>query len=270
MNLESRYKPLVTVQLMTCNGDYALAPRAIKSIAEQDLDPGLMELQIVYDGPPEEGASDVLEAATADLLFTADFFCSDQATGYYTVPRNRALPMAHGIYINFMDADNEMAPSHLSGLLAALRQPHPESGWPAFVYSRREYIKDEGLVNDRLPEGPSPLVNWTQKNVSRLMQAPQSNFVDTGDMLLPIGLLYELAERTGVVWNSECRRFGDWDLVKRMADCGFRGQAVDQVTNIYHWTGKNLQVTRTQESEIRAVPIELFEKAVAEGKYKVQ
>ena len=195
------------------------------------------------------------------------FVGGDEKNGYYCVARNRALPDLRGFYVAHMDADNEFAPNHLSGLLAAIRIPHPDQGLPHFVYSRREYIHDKG-ADENLPTGPSPLVPWTQENIQRLQASPQGNFVDTGDFLVGKSALYRLAEKTGYVWNSGVRRFGDWDLVARMANTGFKGMAVDQVTNLYHWTGSNLQTTRKHVSDIDFIPVKSYERLKREGLIK--
>ncbi len=272
--IETRVKPLVTVQLMVCSGDVHLAPRAIRSVMAQDLPHDLVELQIVHDGPASEVAQEVLEEAAKDAEFEVNFFATEYASGYYTGPRNRALPYAKGLYLVFMDADNEMAPQHLSALLAAIRSPDPELGWVHFAYTRREYVLDEGAApkvdGQALPTGPSPLVPWEGTALQNLMQSPMANFVDTGDMIVARSTLYELAEVTGCVWNSELRRFGDWDLVMRMAGCGLTGRAVDQASNIYHWTGSNLQTTRRADFQqpVIAVPLDLYEDAIERGDYK--
>jgi glycosyltransferase involved in cell wall biosynthesis len=259
---ETHYKPLVTVQLMCCETDFQYVPRAVKSIKSQDLPLDLIELQIVHDGPPGEEASEVLEEVADSLtpFHYAVVVWSDSASGYYTVPRNQAFPHTKGLYLTFMDADNEMKPPHLSGLLEALRGSKCD-----FAYTRRHYVFDEGVVNKTCASGPSALVPWTRESARRLESGPANNFVDTGDIMVARSVLFELADSMGSIWNSSCRKFGDWDLVCRMSQAGFTGLAVDQVTNIYHWTGKNISTERYL-SDLVALPVELYERAKAEGK----
>lgn len=249
--------PLVTVQLMTCEADVSLAPRAIASILKQDLDPKDLEIQVVFDGPPSESAQSTLEEALRPAKCPVNLFASPKRTGYYCVPRNMAFPYAWGFYMAHMDADNEWRPRHLSGLLAAIRSPQGDQGWPHFVYSRREYVIDEG-ASTKLPSGPSVLIPWTPEYITKMATHPKFNFVDTGDFLIGKSTLQEVAERTGSVWNANVRRFGDWDLVKRMAQIGVRGHAVDQITHIYHWHGLNVQLTRRTVETI-AVPYDLYQ-----------
>ena len=200
------------------------------------------------------------------LDFHLDFVATPEHSGYYTVARNRSMELARGLYIAHMDADNEYGPGHLSGLLKALRIPDPEGGWPHFAYSRRLYVRDADFTTDKdVPEGPSPFIPWAPQSRKRILEGPKTNFIDTGDMLIPRSVLFMLAEMSGHVWDVNARRFGDHDLVSRMIGCSFRGKAVDQTTNIYHWTGKNLQLTRGL-SEVMFIPAEVYEKMKEEGK----
>ncbi len=250
--------PLVTVQVMTCEGDIHLLPRAVASVANQSVPQEQIDLQILFDGMPSPAAGEVLEGIRGKMPRMREFVW-DQPTGYYCVPRNRALHAVWGFYLAHLDADNEWKEEHLEVLLRAIRNPHPVSGWPHFVYSRREYVSDIELEEEsQLPLGPSALTEWTPENCDSLKRSPMNNFLDTGDFLISASALMELATRTGCVWNSNCRRFGDWDLACRLATSGIRGQAVDVVSHIYHWTGKNLQMTR-KISDVVGIPIESYE-----------
>ena len=262
--------PFVTVMIACHDGDVALLPRAIESLCRQDLAHSEIHVLVAYDGPPSDAAMTILETFPK-LATEAGFYGGAielaawaTKTGYYTAPRNRALQFVEGLYLATMDADNEFAPAHLSGLLEAIRWSHPQDGWPHFVYSRREYVKDEDCDREGVPLGPSPLIEWNKETVSAMVQSPMANFVDTGDMLISVGALYHLSNATGVVWDPNVRRFGDWDLVQRMARAGMRGRAVDQVTNIYHWTGRNLQLTRWA-SEVDIIPSSIYEKLKEQG-----
>lgn len=264
--------PLVTVQIAMHDGDVHLAKRALDSIEAQDVPPGQLQVVIAYDGLPSEEAEATLGEAATGRPFPIDLLASPEATGYYTVPRNRALPRCWGYYIAHLDADNEYLPGHLRGLLTAIRTPHLQDGWPHFVYSRREYVIDYAIEPGGTvpPQGPSPLVPWTPENILRLASPRQDrggNFIDTGDFLIGRSALLELAERSGCVWDNNRRRFGDWDLVVRLANHGFRGQAVDQVTHRYHWTGANLQLNRAV-SDINFIPADVYETLRAEGKIR--
>jgi hypothetical protein len=171
---------------------------------------------------------------------------------------NLATIHAYGHYIAYLDADNEWKFDHLSRLLDALRTPDSETGWPHFAYTRREYVRDEGAPED-LPVGPSTLIPWTEASVALLPQTPMNNFIDSSDFMVAKSVLFELSERTGKIWDESRRRFGDWDLVCRFAQCGFRGKALDQLTHIYHWHSQNLQHTRGETLPMTPMPVEYFE-----------
>lgn len=254
--------PLVTVNLACYSGDTELLPRAVASLMTQDLPHEQIQVLPIFDGDPTPEEEEAIVATFVDTDFHSTFLIgTGRKTGYYCLGRNQAIeyPYNFGHYQANLDADNEYAPNHLSGLLEAIRIPHPEDGWPHFVYSRREYIFDEGITpGGDLPDKPSILVEWTEENAQRLLLGPKANFIDTGDFLIGKGALYELSERTGCIWNPNLRRFGDWDLVKRMFEAGLRGRAVDQITNYYHWTGRNLQTERSL-SEFTAIPADMYE-----------
>jgi len=258
--------PLVTVNLVAHDGDIQYLPRAVKSILAQNLPRKQIQVLVAYDGMPGAKALKILGAQLDDHPFHSVFVLESPKTGYYCVPRNRALsmPMNFGLYQANLDVDNEWKMGHLSGLLEAIRTPDPEDGWPHFVYSRREYVVDEGTEPGKLPTGPSTFVPWTQDSAQHLCMSPQNNFVDTSDFLISKSGLFRLGEVSGCAWNSEQRRFGDWELMTRLAKHGFRGRAVDQTTHIYHWTGKNVQLTRPVE-EVKMLPAEVYERMREQG-----
>ena len=88
---------------------------------------------------------------------------------------------------------------------------------------------------------------WCPDTVQRLFLGPTHNFIDSSDLLIGKGVCYWVGERTGWMFNEELSRFGDWEFVTRLAKLGLPGAAVDAATNIYHWHGKNLQLTRKPE-----------------------
>lgn len=260
--------PLVSTVVVTHPGDWHLLPRALRSLNGQ-LPRGEHEVIVMNDGPEDEaffGMESDIQAIAKDWDFSLELVATKEHSGYYCVARNRSMELVRGHYIAHMDADNEFGEGHLRSLLFALRVPHPAAGWPHFAYTRRTYVHDEG-AEDTGFSGPSTLRTWSQENVHALLQGPGNNFIDTGDLMVPKSVLFYVAELTGFVWNTNCRRYGDYDLVTRLAGCGLRGLAVDRATNIYHWTGKNLQLTR-QLSDIMVIPADVYDKLKAEGKMR--
>lgn len=228
--------PLVTAQVMACKADWHYLRRSLASVAAQTVE---CEVQVMFDGePPEELERDLTDNPIVDCLLLG----TEREYGYYTMPRNVGTMFVRSPYVAFLDADNEWEKDHLEKLLQAIRVPDPVQGWPAFVYSRIRYVRDEGAPED-CPAGDGAHVPW-EHYAGKLLEGPMSNFVDSSSMLWSKGALYRLAELSGTMWNPQCRRFGDWDLVKRAYECGLRGRAVDNLSNVYHWTGKNVQLTR--------------------------
>lgn len=262
--------PLISVLVVTHSGDCHLLGRALESLYNQNLRLSEIEILIYFDGTPTPEEQEVMASALnspgLSSFYNCQFVEGGVKNGYYCVGRNRITPLAQGFYVANMDADNEFAPNHLSGLLKAIREPG-EDGFPHFAYSRRKYIIDPGVKDPPTPDGlESPLLPWETETIKTMMKAPNNNFIDTGDLLISKAVLYRLADETGCIWNSQCRRFGDWDLVCRLAMTGFRGRAVDQVTNLYHWTGKNIQVT--EKDELMAMDRDVYDKLREDGYIK--
>ena len=258
--------PLVTVQLVTHSGDLHLVPRAIESLCHQTIPHELMDVQLIFDGKPTPEEDEAIVEATAGVDFPILLIHAEEKSGYYTKPRNQALPKVWGTYIVHMDADNRFAAAHLQNLLNGIRDPE---GWHHFAYGQRVYVSDEGAPKG-LPGGTSPFKEWTPENVEPMVTDPMMNFIDTGDFIIGRSTLYWLAELTGHVWDGEMRRFGDWELISRMARVGFRGKAIHSATHFYHWTGQNLQLTRgtTGDDEVMIIPQSLHDQLVREGKYR--
>ncbi len=241
------HDPLVSVLLRVHEAYAEFLPRAWKSVLGQTVPRSDFELFVVVDGSPDEcpRIREFEESVGQPDGLVGGFTYTPQRTGYFAIPCNMVIPWSSAPWIAFLDADNEWEPNHLEVLLRAVAG----SQRPALAYTRRRYVReDQGLLPSGLPEGPSPLVPWTPENVRRLFLGPTHNFVDSGDMIVSKGALFRLNYRDGHVFNPEMMRFGDWDLVVRLATLdGLAGAAVDAATNIYHWHGCNLQLTRRWE-----------------------
>ncbi len=240
--------------------------RALDSIRAQELNPSLWHLVIVSDGELEAADAAELKELCADFPVHVTDHQLKAATGYYTVPTNAAITFqTRAPYLAFMDADNEIEPNHLSGLLRAMRTPGPD--WlPHFAYTRIKYVRDADAPDDeRKQEGESPLVPWTAQTAAMLTLGPRFNFIDSGSLMIARSALYWLAEATGQMWNPDVNRFGDWDIAARMASIGFRGRPVDQLSNVYHWHGNNLQGNRPPVG-LEMISEELYEQLKAQGK----
>lgn len=254
--------PDITVIVAAYNGDAQYLPRACASLEAQEFQD--FEVIIAFDGPPDEKAEAIFESLNQ---FDLDIrvIAGPEQTGYYCIPRNYAIPLARGHYIINLDADNEFDTDHLAALIEEIREVGPDGQTPDMTYTRREYVVDPEADPDKHITGESPLTLPTPQRIMGLHKSPYNNFIDTSEFLIAKSVLYELAEKTGVIWNPECRRFGDWELMTRLFGIGIRARAVDQASLIYHWTGKNLQTTRNI-SDVDFIPAQLYEKLKEEGK----
>jgi glycosyltransferase involved in cell wall biosynthesis len=249
MNNPDAPTPLVSVVLRTWEEQRKYLARSIPSILAQDLGAADMELLVCCDGPTSGETDEELNHLLADCGLRTRILCTEEHTGYYCVSSNMGIIMSKAPFVAFLDADNEWKPEHLSGLLAAILAPDPDFWLPAFVYSRQFYVRDEG-ASEKLSVGPGRFVEWTRPNIAHSAANSANGFVDGSSLLVARSAFYYLAECTGTMWNPNCRRFGDWELVHRMANMGIRGRAVDQLTNLYHWTGENLQTQRRPHGDL--------------------
>jgi glycosyltransferase involved in cell wall biosynthesis len=261
--------PLVSVIVHTHREYAKFLPRALNSIISQTLPKEHIEVLVVHDGPDDDETQAICLEVLGSQPMNSKLFSSPRKFGYYTALSNFGIVRAEGTYVAFLDADNEWEPAHLVNLLEVLRVPDPDLGWAHFAYSRRKYVKDESMQGEAFV-GESPLIPWDDEAVLRMLDGnPTLNFIDTSDFMTSKSVLYELAERTGQIWNTGTRRFGDWDIIHRMVMCGFRGRAVDASTNIYHWHGENLQLNRApNEGTVSIVSDEQYDKLKREGKIR--
>jgi glycosyltransferase involved in cell wall biosynthesis len=227
--------------------------RALASVIVQDFKD--FEVIVIHDGPMNQETKDVCDEAVKEFE-KRDVHCAvlalSENSGYQCVPKNSATWMARGDYVAYLDDDNEWTPTHLTVLFNAIEEGHK---WPDLVYGRREYIIEDGCDNEKLAQGPSPLVEFTDEAVEAMGKSPMYNFIDTSDALIAKGAIWRMFLATGSMWNEELRRFGDWEFFLRgIAFSGWRGKAVDEVVQKYYWHGENLQLTRPAQESPKEVP----------------
>lgn len=233
-----------------------LLRRALTSALSQDISVP-WEVLVVSDGKPDKEVVDVCEEMSFefdDYKIPFTFFGTEEASGYQCKPKNVALLHARGEYAVFLDYDNEWRQDHLSSHYAAMTAGNV---WPDFTYSRMHYVIDEGCdkivklpggKDHELPEGDTEFQPWNSEAQKRLSASPLANFVDTSSFMASKGAFWRLYVATQTMWNEDYRRFADWELIARAVFfAGWRGKGVDKVTVDYHWTGKNVQLTRPVE-----------------------
>jgi len=114
------------------------------------------------------------------------------------------------------------------------------------VYSRWRYDGDGPMSGMEFPYH-----QMNKASALGLTQTPMANFIDTSSMLYSKAAM---AVRLGRdAWNTEIRRFGDWDLAARSVQMGMKWKGVDRVTYTYYWHGENLQLVRPADERAVAV-----------------
>jgi len=231
-----------------------LLPRALASVMSQLDDFDDFEVVVVDDCSEDDGATEKVIRQWAEwfdkrgIAFTP--YRLGENSGAQAVPKNQAIIHSRGSFIRFLDDDNEWTPGSLRVLMDAIEEGDV---WPDVVYGRREYVIDDGAPlkspqGDTLPFGPTQFVPFDR---DRLAAGVQYNFIDTGDFLVSKGAMWWLHEHTGSMWSPAYRRFGDYELLTRAAHLDklvqatpWRFKGIDSIVSRYHWTGRNLQLTR--------------------------
>jgi len=199
--------PAVSVVTPTWHRHDLLLSRCIPSVQAQTWP--LIEHVIVSDGPDPE-LQDVLSHSVpwASGVTFAQLPEHDEAARWGHHARLRALELAQGEYICYLDDDNAFRPQHVELLVAALEE-HPEAG---FAYS---VIQMNGH-GEPYPVGADP---------------PYLGGIDTSAIMHRRGLL-EVAS-----WRCNGhQQTVDWDLVARWVQAGVTWAFVHEVTADYYFS----------------------------------
>lgn len=114
-------KPIISVIIPVYNGERFLA-EAIRSVLDQTLLPN--EIIVVDDGSTDDSAAIVVELARTSALPIRYVYQENQGPA---AARNRALTIATGAMIAFMDADDLWLPDKTRQQVAVLAT-HPTAG----------------------------------------------------------------------------------------------------------------------------------------------
>lgn len=153
----------------------------------------------------------------------------DENSGYQARPKNVGISYARGSYIANADDDDEWYPHHLETLVDVL-----ESMDCDLAYGSWDFGGDrEGERWEHIP--------FNHLTAHLILSSPQLNFISCHTVYSKAAALVTLGRH---VFDEDLRRFGDWDVYRRMLERGLRFRGVDEATYKYVWHGENLQLTR--------------------------
>lgn len=183
--------------LMPCFNAASYVSAAIQSVLAQTWTD--LELIVVDDGSTDDSAEIAATFAPRGVRLLRQRNASAAAA------RNAALAASGGSHVLFLDADDLIAPTHLSSLLAALEHAPEEavavSAWSPFRKTPGEQRKYEPL-----PSGSIDPVSWLVGDWRNAQPMTQS-----GMFLLPRSLL----ERVGG-WDERLSLIDDFEFFARV------------------------------------------------------
>ncbi len=220
--------PLVSIIIRTC-GRPQILKRALDSIRRQTY-PNV-EAVIVEDG--KNTAEEMLKKEYADMRFIY------QATGTH-VGRSRAgnlaMQLSSGVYLNFLDDDDELFPDHVQKLVHALRGRQERAAY-SIAQERQTAVRPGNRT-------------YIKKKYIRYRQPFYRLLLYAGNYIPIQSILFErsLFETYGGL-DEEVGMMEDWDLwVRYSAVTDF--VYVNQVTSCYYVPGKTAD-KKEREKKLR-------------------
>ena len=236
--------PKVSVVISTYDRPGALV-RCVESVLAQTYDD--FEIIVVDDG------SFTAKAALESLVDRANerdvrmvVLEMTENSGYQCAPKNLGIKVAQGELISHIDDDDEMLPRHLELLVGAIEEHDAD-----LAYGRWVNVVEEGCEIDIEDGSEWVWVPFNHVTANLLMMGPLTNFIASATVFKRNKALETFGK---FVWNENMRRFGDWDLWKRMYLAKFKIVGVNEATFKYHWHGQNLQLVRpVNESTVKRI-----------------
>lgn len=187
--------PMVSVIIAAYNAEKYVG-QAIDSVLAQSYPS--VEVIVVDDGSTDRTAA-IVKGYGARVRYL------HQENAERSAARNHGMRQARGAYLNFLDADDLLAPEKLAEQVAFLEE-HPEY---EVAYSRVGYFS-ESDGSSSIPRRKSP----SGEIAAELLYG---NFITVHSPLIR----REAAERTSG-FDPENNRFEDWDFLLRLALSGAR------------------------------------------------
>ena len=212
-------KPEVSVIMATYNRADSFLHHAINSVLTQTFQQ--FELIVVDDASMDKTEEVVTSFNDSRIVYVR----LRRHTGSPSIPRNVGFLISQGIYIAYLDDDNEYLPNHLEVLYNALLKNHEAAG----VYGDRCYVRKCCLAVWK----EKPGMDW---DVDQLLGI--GNYIDTSDLMLRREALFGIGG-----WDPSLSIFTDWDLVARLARNGFTLMRIPDVITKYSWHWGNFRHT---------------------------
>lgn len=149
-------EPLVSVLIRTCKRPQILK-RALNSIRQQTY--ANIEVIIVEDG--KNTAEEMLKKEYADLRYVYE--AAGKKIGRSTAG-NRAMQLSSGVYLNFLDDDDELFPEHIQRLVNALRGRKEKAAY-SVAQERQSIIQPEDRLSIRQGKNGSPLMKQAKYRI---------------------------------------------------------------------------------------------------------
>jgi glycosyltransferase involved in cell wall biosynthesis len=116
MSADARSRPQVSVVIATYQGEERIV-RALRSLAEQTMEPRLFEIVVVINGPTDATPLLVEEFKRDQPAHLVKVVVTDESGA--SNARNIGVRASIGAYVTFMDDDDYISPRYLEALLAA-------------------------------------------------------------------------------------------------------------------------------------------------------
>jgi hypothetical protein len=194
--------PLVSVITPTWRRHGTLLGRCIPSVQAQTY--GSIEHVIVSDGPDDELRKALYDGLPEHEIIFDQLPDHDPGARWGLRARLRALELATGEYVAYLDDDDAWRPYHVAVLVTALAaNPAAQFGWTRMAV--------------HLPDGTTAHLGDPEPSYGRIASS----------MMFHRRALLDVA-----TWRDAA--MDDWDLVERWVLAGAQYVAVDEVTADYH------------------------------------
>ena len=188
----TRYSPLISIILPVYDTPLRYLKEALQSVVDQSYEK--WDLCIVDDGSTAAHVAPVLREAAADPRIRVEFV---PANGGIASASQRALEMAQGEFVAFLDHDDMLAPAALAAIVDVLR------GDPALdmIYSDHAIFDETGaFIEEGLKPGWSPELFLSTNYVAHLNVIRTSlvrkvdGFTGTLDLSRDTGLILKVID----------------------------------------------------------------------------